>query len=246
MLTFDCCSSCTYEDTGHEEVPSSYIRAAEFCVIASIIIKQNAGTVVWNWSQRMPLPEHTRSAHAQTTRKHSLRRRRHTYKDENNWAVLGDMLGRFDLVGLRDSDSQTDGRTEWQMIAARALAIQFACGKNIDAVTLDKKGDTYWGCLWTWLLLYARTWESAIAVRTIIGVSSVLCAVRFPVHLEFLWGRTGLESIMQWINYCENKLATEIAITCRDRYFWRTLCNSRNGRSNSPRTVARVTTSLVT
>jgi len=46
MLTFDCCSSCTYEDTGHEEVPSSYIRAAEFCVIASIIIKQNAGCCV--------------------------------------------------------------------------------------------------------------------------------------------------------------------------------------------------------
>lgn len=88
-------------------------------------------------------------------------------------------------------------------------------------------------------------------VRTIIGVTSVLGAVRFPVHLEFLWGRgrTGLESKMQWINYCVNKLATKIAITCRDRYFWliqRTLCNSRNGRSNSPRTVARVTTSLVT
>lgn len=47
-----------------------------------------------------------------THRQHSLRRRRRTYKDENNWAVLGDMLGRFDLVGLRDSDSQTDGRND--------------------------------------------------------------------------------------------------------------------------------------
>jgi len=231
MLTFDCCSSCTYEDTGHEEVPSSYIRAAEFCVIASIIIKQNAGTVVWNWQR-------TDNAETQPAPPPHVQ----------GWKQLG-RLGRYVgpfWLSRPTRQWQSDGRTEWQMIAARALAIQFACGKNIDAVTLDKKGDTYWGCLWTWLLLYARTWESAIAVRTIIGVSSVLCAVRFPVHLEFLWGRTGLESIMQWINYCENKLATEIAITCRDRYFWRTLCNSRNGRSNSPRTVARVTTSLVT